>query len=261
MKQSALRCVLVSVLLPGLSAQPPAAFEVASVRLSTSGFNGVRGGCHGIDSQYGSSELAPPPLGRCVITDGRLSHLISIAYQLNAISQIKGAADWVIAGDDRFTIQAKAEHPEKATEKELLQMLQALLEDRFNLKFHRENKDLPGFALVVAKNGPKLQAAKGDESGMNFGPSGKPGLGGPAVFNARRCSILSLAQMLTTFGPGPVADQTGLQGLYDIKLAWDETNGPSLFTAVQEQLGLRLESRKVPVSFFVIESAQKPSEN
>ena len=73
--------------------------------------------------------------------------------------------------------------------------------------------------------------------------------------------MVLLAQFLSTFGPGPVKDETGLPGEYDFKLNWDETNGPSLFTALQEQLGLRLESRKVPVSFFVIESAQRPKEN
>jgi uncharacterized protein (TIGR03435 family) len=70
-----------------------------------------------------------------------------------------------------------------------------------------------------------------------------------------------LAEMLTGLGPGPVRDQTGLKGAYDFKLFWDETGGPSLFTALQEQLGLRLEPHKVPLSFFIFESAQRPVEN
>jgi uncharacterized protein (TIGR03435 family) len=251
---------IFTVLAIAAVAQPPA-FEVASVRPGTPGVNGVRGGCHGIDSIYGPSELAPPPLGRCVITDGRLSHLISIAYKLNAIGLIKGAPDWVMGGDERFTVQAKADDPTKATEAQLLQMLQTLLEDRFRLKFHRENRDMPGFALVVAKSGPKLQSARGDRSGMDFGPSGKPRPGEPTTITGHKYSMPMLAQLLTQIGPGPVTDETGVQGEYEIKLSWDETAGPSLFTALQEQLGLRLEPRKVPVSFFVIESAERPHEN
>lgn len=235
-------------------------FEVASVRPAT-GPGGVHGGCHGIDSTYEPSEFAPPPLGRCVITDGRLSHMIGIAFGLNSMGLIKGATDWMMTGDDRFTVQAKAENPEKTTEKELLEMLQDLLVERFQIKFHRESKDVPGYALVVGKNGPKLQVSRGEESGMNFGAGGKPRPGGPVEIHGKKFSMTNLAQILTQIGPGPVSDETGLQGLYELNLSWDDTAGPSLFTAVQEQLGLKLEARKVPVSYFVIESAQKPREN
>jgi uncharacterized protein (TIGR03435 family) len=252
---------------PQLRAEPqstaaPLEFEVASVKPSTSGFNGVRGGCHGIDSRYSPNEAgAAPPLGRCVITDGRLSHLIAIAYNLRSIGLIKSAPDWVIAGDERFSIEAKAEDPTKATEDQLLRMLQSLLVDRFKLKFHRENTDVPGFALVIAKNGPKLREATGDEVSTSFGAPLKPRLGEPINLTARKYSMEMLAEMLTGLGPGPVRDQTGLKGAYDFKLFWDETGGPSLFTALQEQLGLRLEPHKVPLSFFIFESAQRPVEN
>ena len=77
-------------------------------------------------------------------------------------------------GDERFTVQAKAENPLKTTESELYAMLPALIVDRFQLKFHREDKDLPGFALVVAKNGPKLQATKSETTSASMGPGGKP---------------------------------------------------------------------------------------
>jgi len=237
----------------------PLEFEVASVKPSTSGFNGVRGGCHGIDSKYSPRETtAAPPLGRCVITDGRLSHLIGIAYSLRSIGLIKGAPDWVIGGYERFTIEAKAEDPTKATEAQLLAMLQALLVDRFKLKFHRENVDMPGFGLVVAKNGPKLQESKSDEGSTSFGASLKPVPGEPINLTARKYSMQMLADMLSGFTPGPIRDQTGLNGVYDFKLFWDEVAGPSLFTALQEQLGLRLEPQKIPVSNFVFESAQSP---
>jgi uncharacterized protein (TIGR03435 family) len=177
------------------------------------------------------------------------------------MGSIKGAQDWVIAGSERFTIEAKAEDPAKATEQQLLAMLQNLLVDRFKLKFHQETKDMPGFALSVAKNGPKLKEATGDDVGISFGPTFKPAPGEPITLTARRYSIPMLTNLLSQIGPGPIVDQTGLTGVYDFKLAWDDKAGPSLFTALQEQLGLRLEAQKVPVSFFVIESAQRPAAN
>jgi uncharacterized protein (TIGR03435 family) len=250
---------------PQLRAQPEVRgarleFEVASLKPSTSGFNGVRGGCHGIDSKYSPAEMAAaPPLGRCVITDGRLSHLIHIAYQ--GVGSIKNAPDWVMSGSERFTIEAKAEDPTKATEQQLLGMLQNLLVDRFKLKFHTESKDMPGFALLIVKNGPKLQKATGEDVVTSFGASLKPIPGQPITLTARNWSIPMLTNLLSQIGPGPVIDKTGLQGLYDFKLAWDDAAGPSVFTALQEQLGLRLEAQKVPVPYFVIESAQRPSEN
>jgi uncharacterized protein (TIGR03435 family) len=244
------------------TATTPLAFEVASVKPSILGRNGVRGGCHGIDSKYTSGELASaPPLGRCVISDGRLSHLISIAFALRGVALIQGAPDWVIGGSERFNVEAKVEDPAKATEAQLLAMLQALLIDRFKLRFHREDKEVPGYALVVTKNGPKFKEAKSEDVDVDFGPSFKPQPGQPVVLNARRFTMELLASVLSGVGPGPVIDKTGLTGVYDFNLTWDETNGPSIFTAVTEQLGLRLESQKVPVSFFIFESAQRPAAN
>src|SRR5262249_22270691 len=147
----------------------PPAFEVASVKPSSSGLNSFRGSCHGIDSKYGLNET-PPPLGRCVITDARLSHLIFMAFRLRVMSWIRNAPDWVMNGPERFTVEAKAEDPAKTTEDQLLRMLQALVVERFKIKYHRDSVDLPGFALVIAKNGPKLHGATGKEIMARFGP-------------------------------------------------------------------------------------------
>jgi uncharacterized protein (TIGR03435 family) len=133
---------LVLVTLAALPLLLPAqqTFEAASVHAAEPGnLKGVRGGCRGVDSKSNSSDGVILPIGRCVINDGRLSHLIFIAWQLKTISMIENAPDWVIGGDERFTIQAKAENP-KATEAELLGMLQGLLVERFRLKFHREDR-------------------------------------------------------------------------------------------------------------------------
>src|SRR5437899_1372409 len=104
-----------TLVLAQQSTTRPPAFEVATVKPSNHG-RGFRGGCHGIDTKYAPNEMAPPPLGRCVIVDARLSHLIGIAYKLQSIGMIKGAADWVARGEDRFNIEARAEDPATTTE-------------------------------------------------------------------------------------------------------------------------------------------------
>ena len=245
------------LLLPAQETLKPAAFEAASVKAADPGnMNGVRGGCRGVDSKSNSADGVILPIGRCVITDGRLSHLIFIAWQLKKISMIENPPDWVIGGDERFTIQAKAENP-KATEAELLVMLQNLLVERFQLKFHRQDRQESGFGLVVAKGGPKLEKSMDDDvTGIDPFRKDNP----TRTISAHRYSMPALASLLSAAGPGNVTDETGLADSYNFKLIWNDTEGPSLYSALQ-QLGLRLEPRKVPVSYFVIESAQRPGAN
>src|SRR5689334_2686086 len=128
------------LLLFGLvaQAQAPLAFEVASVKVATSGLNGFRGGCRGVDTKYrGRPDEAGPPLGRCVITDARLSHLIGMAIDVS-MQDLNTGPDWIQRGDLRFDVQAKAEDPAKTTQQQLHTMLQNLLVERFQLKFHYE---------------------------------------------------------------------------------------------------------------------------
>jgi uncharacterized protein (TIGR03435 family) len=240
----------------------PMAFEVASVKPAAPGPYGVRGSCHGIDSVYTPTEKAEaPPLGRCVITDGRLSHMVSLAWGIGSMELIKSGPDWIQRGDDRYNVEAKAEDPTKVTEQQLLTMLQALLVERFQMKFHLEPTERPGFALTIAKNGPKLKETKSEDSGLSFGVGGK-GTKGDHQINFRRYSMPMLANLLTGFGGhGPAIDKTGLTGLYDFSLMWDDEAGPTLSTALQEQLGLGMRSEKVPVSYLIIDSAQKPGAN
>src|SRR5207248_7804587 len=107
---------------------------------------------------------------------------VSIAWQMQAMDQIKSGPDWIAGGDERFNVEAKAENPTKTTEKQLLAMLQALLIERFQMKFHREPAERPGFALTVAKNGPKLQESKSQDPDLSFGPGeGKPARGRPST--------------------------------------------------------------------------------
>jgi uncharacterized protein (TIGR03435 family) len=174
--------------------------------------------------------------------------------------------------------------------------LRALLADRFRLKIRRETKELPVYALVPAKGGPKLKESKPNDAAAN--PSGEKEARrpqGPMMRMGRgqimgqSASMEFLAQMLSQQLGRTVIDKTGLKGIYDFTLEWtpdagqgpgpfagpgepslgsqsglpapSESGGPSVFVALQEKLGLRLESQKAPVATIVIESVDKPSEN
>jgi len=267
------RLVVAALLaLPQLTAQanppPSLKFEVASVKVAASGRNGVNGGCRGIDSVFSAEEQKRggiPPLGRCVITDARLSHLIGIAYGVS-MQVLDTGPDWIQRGDLRFDVEGKAENPASATRQQLLTMLQNLLVERFQIKFHHVTKEEPGFALIVAKNGPKLHPSTSEEEKLTFfGPNGeelpKP-MGNAIRVNAWKCSLSGLKDVITFVGNiGPGVDRTGLAGVYDFTLSWNEEEGPSLASALRDQLGLEVRREKVPVDRFVLDSAQKPTPN
>jgi len=198
----------------------PLKFEVASIKVATSGFNGVRGGCRGVDSVFSAEERERngiPPLGRCRITDARLSHLIGIAYGVS-MQVLDTGPDWIQRGDLRFDVEAKAENPESATRRQLLTMLQNLLVERFQIKFHQVTKEEPGFALLVAKNGPKLRTSTSAEPKLTFiGPNGeeliKP-VSRAIKVNARKYSLSGLKDLIAFVGDiGPGVDRTGLDGV------------------------------------------------
>lgn len=257
MKRSALVGALTCCFL---AAQTPAAFEVASVKVNKNG-NGVTGGCHGVDSKYAAAQLASaPPLGRCVITAARLSHMIGIAWEL-PMSDIRGGPDWLMRGFDRFDVQAEAEDPTKTKETQLRAMLQALLIERFHLTFHRETVERPGFALLVGEKGAHMKLATGPETFISFGDQIKPAPLEPVTLTTRKYTMAQLASTLAFAAQQPVVDKTGLAGEYDFTLHWDQDQGPTLQTAVREQLGLKLEPQRVPVNLLVVDSAQKPSAN
>jgi uncharacterized protein (TIGR03435 family) len=136
-------------------------------------------------------------------------------------------------------------------------MVQTLLAERFHLALHRETRQLPIFALVVGKTGPRLHEAENTP-----GPT-RTRLG---QIIARKMSLTTLANILTFDLKRPVKDQTGLPGEFAFTLEWSPTLGdpsdqPSLFAAVQDQLGLKLESTKGPIEMFLIDHVEKPSEN
>ena len=142
-------------------------------------------------------------------------------------------------------------------------MLQTLFADRFKLAIHRETKDYPVYALVVGKDGPKLKAAADGKHGAKNG-------GGHLELH--HASVAGFATYLVNATDRPVVDMTGLEGYFDITLDWRpdtpqsaassrNDSRPSIYTAVQEQLGLKLEPRSAPVECIVIDHVERPSEN
>jgi uncharacterized protein (TIGR03435 family) len=215
-----------------------------------------------------------------------LRGMITFAYDVPDF-QISGGPGWL--GTARFDVMARPERAAADGIEDLAKMtdqqrrtvrvqmakrLRALLADRFQLVVHKEEKEQPIYALVVSKNGAKLQEAKEavGRQGMSTGRGRSQGFGVP---------MEALVQVLSNLMGRPVVDKTGLTGKYDFVLEWtpdaadaraqgfgDGINepapapgGPTIFTALQEQLGLRLESQKGPVQNIVIDRAEKPSEN
>src|SRR5262249_54986842 len=122
---------------------------------------GVKQACHGIDSKFGPNDARQGvPLGRCVVTSGRLDHMITFAWSLSP-DMVRGTPASLSTNDARFDVEAKADDRSTATEQALLEMLRSLLIDRFRLTFHLETRQQQGFALMLAKNGPKLEKAAG----------------------------------------------------------------------------------------------------
>ena len=147
-----------------------------------------------------------------------------------------------------------------------------LLADRFRLVIHRESKEAPVYALVVGKSGPKVEESKEpDGAPQNMSTNNN---GGKVQMTAKRISMAQLATNLSGNLGRPVLDRTGLPAKYNFKMDWSvdlnarqaensglDSSGPTIFTAIQEQLGLRLESTKGPVEIIVIDRAEKASEN
>jgi len=217
-------------------------FEVASVKLVPRDAAGL-------------TSISPPGSVRFTATNASLDVLISLAFGVDS-DRISGMPGWL--DSEHYNVNAKPEGDKGLSYEQLRPLLQQLLAQRFHLAVHRETRDVQGYALVVAKNGPKLQAGKGSSPHAYILPNG---------LQAQNMSIATLAGMLARPAGRPVADQTGIQGNYDITLKYApegtaESSLPSVFTAVQEQLGLKLVPQKVPVEIVVIDHVERvPTEN
>jgi uncharacterized protein (TIGR03435 family) len=222
-------------------------FDVASVKVTSHG-RGPDGWSH--------SWINVPSPGRLEGVNASMEECIRWAYDVREY-QIAGPS-WLNADDACYDIEAKTS-PD-TTKADMRVMLQNLLADRFKLALHHEERALPVYELVVAKNGPKptLKPAGGDEH------AGTRSIGGHVT--ATQISMKEFANQLARWTKIPVYDKTGLAGLFTFKLDYEGDNHeegmPTLFTALQEQLGLKLESSKAPVDVLVIEHVERiPSGN
>lgn len=237
--------------------ESPATFDVASVKRS--------GGLGGLTRYL--------PNGGIRFTGVTLKVLVEIAYGVRPF-QVIGGPGWI--DTDGFDIDARpptdsANPADPATlsreQRKVGERLRSLLADRFGLTIHRETREQPVYTLVAANGGPKL---KESAEGKNFIRAGRGSFRGQSV--GLRMLVLNLSNVLDR----QVIDKTGLTGSYDFELKWapdilssgpdgpaspSDTDGPSLFTALSEQLGLKLESAKGPVQVWVIDGVDKPSLN
>ena len=196
-----------------------------------------------------------------------LKQAIAQAYDVQAYgsrelqNRIVGGPGWL--DSERYDIAARADRP--LPRAAMIPLAQRLLEERFQLKIHRETKEISVYALVAGRNGPKFKASSGEgEGGVSQGA-----VQGRYRLKATRMPMLVLASMLENQMERLVIDKTGLEGVFDFQLEWaldlnakaSDDAAPSVFTAVEEQLGLRLESTRAPVEVIVIDSVERPSEN
>jgi uncharacterized protein (TIGR03435 family) len=236
---------LAGLLLPcALRAQSPAGFEAVSIRRNLSG------------SPNTQIEISG---GRLRVTNGSLKTLIRNAYDILAF-QLAGEPRWM--DGEMYDIVATTGSSEKISTPQFRTLLRSLLADRFRLKVHWETRETSVYALVLDKNGSKLQEDSGTvEPGINTQKTP-----GRVLMRGTRELISILAGNLGNQLGRIVLDRTGLQGTYDWSLEWDpdpapDSTRPPLFTALPEQLGLRLESQKGPMEVLVIDRAERPSEN
>ena len=252
-------------------AQQPAplpAFEVASIRPATEG-------------RYGLRFL---PDGSLSATAAVVERLVFTAYEVHP-SQIVAAPKWVY--EDPFDIQARSPQGAGAGRPEMLLRLQALLRDRFSMRTHRETRDADVYVLTFARSDKRLgkqlvpstidcaAAAAAWEEARSKGEiptvricnasfSGRVGPSGESetVMRLGARTMAQIAMGLSQPAGRMVVDQTGLDGLFDIEVAWsDDGQFSSIFSAVQEQLGLKLESRRMGISVLVIDHIERPTQN
>jgi uncharacterized protein (TIGR03435 family) len=227
------------------SQDPHPAYEVASIKPNTSGDG------HSVTNGDG---------GQIVFINQTLKRLLERAYGVGPF-QI-GGPNWM----ESLHFDIAAKYPPDSKKDDRAPMLRTLLEDRFKLAVHRESKDLPGYALVLAKGGFKIKPVEPGASGIET-------RGGPIqTLTARKASMARLAETMARRLVQPVVDKTGVGGVYDFELRFTSDDlaastttadaPPTLFTALQEALGLRLQPEKVPIQIIVVDHLERaPTDN
>jgi len=199
-----------------------------------------------------------------VIRNKSVEAMLRLAYGIQR-SQIVGAPEWTRT--EHFDIDGVPDVDGQPNMKQYQGLVQKVLAQRFGMKSHQERREMPVFALEVAKDGPKMPPSKADPNGLpdNEGMGGN----GRQIRKYTNVSMSDLAIMLQFNLDRPVVDQTGVKGRYDFKMQWTVDEGqstdpdapPGLFTAIQEQIGLKLEPAKAPVDVLVIDQVEKPGAN
>lgn len=200
---------------------------------------------------------------RYVVRNQSVLTLIMFAYAIHP-KQIVDGPEWVRT--DRYDIEGKPDTPGEPSLKQQQEMLRKLLFDRFGLQIKREKRELPVYALELAKGGPKLTAAANPNAEPDQGGEGH-GTEMTQIYTS--ATMKDFAMGMNFFVGRPVVDQTGLIGKYDFRVRYtddevrttDPNAPPGIFTAVQEQLGLKLQPVKAPVDVLVIDRVERPSEN
>lgn len=254
MSRTFAKLVLIVLLCHAAQTRTANSFEVASIRQNK--------------SAKAKADIEFLPGGRRFITTAvALPLLIATAYGVT-IPQCSCQNSSPVMSE-RFDIEAEAGHP--ATAGEMLRMLQSLLADRFKLAVRRDKKRLPAYVLLVDKSGPMLNLSdvphQDDEAPLNpYRARGAEAASGHLVFHDE--TMQEFAWRLSTLvvlDGRVVVDQTGLEGHYEFELKYGTeaagSDGPSVFTAMREQLGLRLESRKLPIEVITVEHVEEPSGN
>jgi len=222
--------------------------------------------------------------GRDIITiNTTLNDLVTMAYNLHA-RQITGAPAWF--DSDKYDLTGRPDVPGQPSVAQIKVMVQKLVADRFQFKFHREKKELSVYAISVAKTGAKISKSTADPNGLPGLFFGGAGPGGGINFNVRNATMAEVANTLQgSVLDRPVVDQTGLAEKYDFIVKFTPDPGqmagfgpggqpgsppaaadnpdapPDLFSAFQQQLGLKIETSKAPVDVLVIDKVEKPSAN
>jgi uncharacterized protein (TIGR03435 family) len=241
--------ILLPIALASIGYAQTAAFDATSIKPNVSG---------------GGPSSLQVTAGRAAMSNVSLKKVMLNAYG------IPDDREYTVDGPDFLTAEhfdIDATFPADTPVLKVREMMQTMLAERFKLALHKEMRQLPMYSLVVAKGGPKMH----EGSAGGGGTSGRPG-----HFEAKGITMQKLADLIAKQAGRPVSDATGLQGVFDFTLEWDpqadlrvgtadaagSTQGASIFTALQEQLGLRLESGKGPVEVLVVDRMEKmPTEN
>ncbi len=251
--------VALTLAAAGASAQAPTpvkrmaadahpSFAVATIKLHDP--NSDRSGFNAIGDRY-------------TIRNQTIVSLMMFAYSIHK-HQVVDAPAW--AGADRFDIEGKTDTPGEPNLHQQQEMLQKLLADRFGLKFHRDTRDLPVYAIQIAKGGPRLKPPANPDAEPDQDASSH---GTEVTVTITNGTMADFILGMQFFFDRPLLDQTGIAGRHDFTLRYtfdvvhvtDPNAPPSLFTAIKEQLGLRLDAVKAPIGVFAIDHVEPPSAN